>query len=62
MKFRELADGSIVVERVPTPEEMRGFATGEGTATDVPATQRLRERREREKAEREERFVEAHDQ
>lgn len=55
--FRETEDGTIVVERVPSPSEMRGFATAHGEAsTDEPATQLLREQRERDKKNREKRF------
>ena len=58
VKFREREDGSVVVERVPTPEEMRGFASSEETdETGKPPTQLLRERRKEDKAEREERFA-----
>ena len=55
--FREREDGSVVVEPVSTPEEMRGFLKRHGEAsTDTPATQLLREDRERDKRKREERF------
>jgi AbrB family looped-hinge helix DNA binding protein len=57
VKFREQEDGSIVVESVPTPEEMRGFGRRHGDATtDKSATELLREDRGRDKREREERF------
>lgn len=54
VRFRETEDGAVVIERVPTVEEMRGFAAKVGTAsTDRPATELLREKRERERRERE---------
>lgn len=52
--FREAEDGTIVVEQIRSPSEMRGFAKEHGeSTTDKPATQLLREKREREKQERE---------
>lgn len=55
--FRETEAGEIVVEQVPSPSEMRGFAKAHGEATtDTPATQLLREKRERDKEERDERL------
>ena len=51
--FRETEDGTIVVERVRTPEEMRGFAAGRTEAsTEEPATALLHEDREQERKER----------
>lgn len=51
--FRETEEGSVVVERVRTPEEMRGFAAGRATASsDDPATAILQEDREKERQER----------
>lgn len=51
--FRETQAGKVVVERVPSPGEMRGFATERASAsTDEPATVLLIEDREREKRER----------
>lgn len=48
--FRENDAGEVVVERVPAPEEMRGFAREHGDSdADERATDRLREKREREK-------------
>jgi len=47
--FRETADGEVVVERVRTPGEMRGFAARREAATDRPATEILREKRDRER-------------
>lgn len=49
--FHETDAGAIVIERVPSAEEMTGFAarTGEAT-TDIPATELLREMRESEKS------------
>lgn len=53
--FRETEEGTVVVEHVRSPSEMRGFAKeyGEPT-TDTPATRLLRKKREREKQDREE--------
>lgn len=57
VKFREREDGSIVVEPVPTPEEMRGFLKRHGDVSmDKPATQLLREDRDQDKRKREKRF------
>lgn len=48
--FKETDDGEIVLERVPTVDEMKGFAARTGTATtEKPASELLREKREREK-------------
>jgi AbrB family looped-hinge helix DNA binding protein len=51
--FRETEAGEIVLERIPTAEEMKGFAarTGEAT-TETPASELLHEKREEEKQER----------
>jgi len=54
--FRETEDGDVVVEQVPSPSEMRGFAAKSEAATDVPATEILREKREQDRFEREDRF------
>jgi len=54
--FRETEDGDVVVEQVPSPREMRGFAAKSEAATDVPATEILREKREQDRFEREDRF------
>lgn len=52
--FRETEDGEIVLERVPTVDEMKGFAAREGEATtDRAASELLHEAREAEKGERE---------
>jgi antitoxin PrlF len=53
VQFRETEDGQVVLERVPTVEEMQGFAarTGEAT-TDESATELLRAKRETERRER----------
>lgn len=46
VRFVENEDGEVVVERVPTAKEMRGFAAREGDAADErPATEILREKR-----------------
>jgi hypothetical protein len=55
--FREAEDGRIVVERVRSPSEMRGFAAPSEASTDVPATELLREKRDRDRQDRESRFV-----
>ncbi|MUV88907.1 AbrB/MazE/SpoVT family DNA-binding domain-containing protein [Halapricum sp. CBA1109] len=53
VQFRETDDGEIVVERVPSVEEMRGFAAERTDAsTDKPASQLLREQRAEERADR----------
>lgn len=54
--FRETDDGDVIVERVRSPSEMRGFAARREPKTDTPATQILREKRERDRDERESRF------
>lgn len=50
VRFRETGDGAVVLERVPSVDEMQGFAarTGEAT-TDEPASELLREKRADEK-------------
>lgn len=48
VRFRETEDGEIVVERVPSPSEMRGLAS-EDAETEKPATEILREKRERDR-------------
>ena len=51
--FRETEDGTIVVERVPSPEEMRGFAARRTSgSTEEPATALLHDDREQERKER----------
>jgi len=52
VQFRETAEGTVVVERVRSPAEMRGFAARDDAATDRPATELLREKRERDRTER----------
>lgn len=54
--FRETDEGEVVVERVRSPSEMRGFAARRESTTDVPATELLREKRERDRDDRESRF------
>jgi len=54
--FRETEDGDVVVEQVPSPSEMRGFAAQKEGTTDQPATDILREKREQDRSEREEQF------
>lgn len=50
--FREMADGTVTVERVPSPSEMRGFAARGETTTETPATEILREKRRKDRTER----------
>ena len=50
--FRETEDGDVVVKRVPSPEEMRGFAAQQGASTEQPATEMLREKRKQDRRER----------
>ena len=47
--FRESKDGEILVERVRSPREMRGFAARREASTDKPATEILREKREEDR-------------
>lgn len=54
--FRETEDGAVVVEQVRSPAEMRGFAARSESATDASATDLLREKRESDRDERDERF------
>jgi antitoxin PrlF len=55
--FRETEEGTVVVENVCSPSEMRGFAKEHGEATtDKPATRLLREKRELDKQKREDHF------
>jgi AbrB family looped-hinge helix DNA binding protein len=56
VQFRETEEGEVVVERVRTPSEMRGFAARSEATTDKPATQILREKREQDREERDARF------
>lgn len=53
--FRETAEGEVIVEQVPSPSEMRGFAASEAT-TDRPATEILNEKREQDRQERDAQF------
>jgi len=53
VRFVETEDGDVVIERVPTAEEMRGFAEEEGTVNDDrPASEILREKRAADKERR----------
>lgn len=56
--FRETEQGEVVVEHVRSPSEMRGFAARSEATTDEPATEILREKRERDREERDARFSE----
>src|SRR6056297_1231758 len=54
--FRETEDGEVIVEHVRSPSEMRGFAARSEATTDKPATEILREKREKDQKERDARF------
>jgi len=54
--FRETDEGEIIVERVRSPSEMRGFAARSEATTDEPATKLLREKREQDRDDRDARF------
>lgn len=54
--FRETEEGDVIVEQVRSASEMRGFAARNESSTDVPATQLLREKREQDRADRDEHF------
>lgn len=56
--FRETEEGDVVVEQVRSPSEMRGFADRSEASTDTPATELLREKRERDRDDRDDRFSE----
>lgn len=59
VKFRVNDRGEVVVEQVPSADEMQGFAARAGEAgTDKPASEILREKRKRDKSELEENFDE----
>ena len=50
VSFRETEDGAVVVERVASPAEMRGFAARRGSATtEEAASTLLREQRLRDR-------------
>ena len=55
--FRETEDGEIVVEQVRSASEMQGFAARSDASTDAPATELLREKRDRDRSDRDERFA-----
>lgn len=55
--FRETEDGEIVVEQVRSASEMQGFAAHSDASTETPATELLREKRDRDKSDRDERFA-----
>jgi AbrB family looped-hinge helix DNA binding protein len=50
--FRAMDDGTVVVESVPSPDEMRGFAADREATTDSPATEILAAQRARERDQR----------
>ncbi|WP_090303948.1 AbrB/MazE/SpoVT family DNA-binding domain-containing protein [Natronorubrum texcoconense] len=54
--FRETEDGNVVIERVRSATEMQGFAARSEASTDVFATDLFREKRERDRSERDDRF------
>ncbi|MFB6162497.1 MAG: AbrB/MazE/SpoVT family DNA-binding domain-containing protein [Halococcoides sp.] len=54
VRFRE-REGSVVVEAIRSPSEMRGFAARQDSDSDRPATDFLREKRERDRTERDRR-------
>ena len=54
--FRETEDGTVIVEHVRSPSEMRGFAARSEATSDRPATEILREKREHDREERDARF------
>ena len=54
--FRETEDGEIIVEQVRSPSEMRGFAARSEASTDKPASEILREKRERDREGRDGQF------
>lgn len=57
VRFRETEGGQVVVERVPSPGEMRGFARKHGDASeDRPASELLREKRQTDRRQREVEF------
>ena len=56
IRFRDVGDGTLVVERIRSASEMQGFAARSGDSTDVPATECLRTKRSREKSDRDARF------
>ncbi|WP_299262119.1 AbrB/MazE/SpoVT family DNA-binding domain-containing protein [Halorientalis sp.] len=54
--FRETEDGTVIVESVRTPSEMRGFAAHSEATTDTLATEILHEKRDQDREERDARF------
>ncbi|CCQ33620.1 AbrB family transcriptional regulator protein [Halorhabdus tiamatea SARL4B] len=54
--FRETEDGTVIVEDVRSPSEMRGFAARSEASTEKSATEILREKRERDRNERDAAF------
>jgi len=54
--FRETEGGKVLVERVRSPSEMRGFAARSEASIDKPASEILREKREQDREEREAQF------
>ena len=54
--FRETEAGEILVERVRSPSEMRGFAARSEASTDTPASELLREKREQDRGKRDAQF------
>lgn len=60
VRFRETEDGEVVVEQVRSPSEMRGFAAPGDSTGDVKPTDRLRQKRDRDRADRDARFSTEH--
>jgi AbrB family looped-hinge helix DNA binding protein len=54
--FRETEDGEVIVEQVRSPSEMRGFATRSEASTNKPASEILKEKRDRDRKERDSQF------
>jgi len=50
--FRETDDGEVIVEQVRSATEMLGFAAESEAETETPASQLLREKRERDRDDR----------
>jgi len=54
--FRETDDGKVIIERVRSPSEMRGFAAQDEATTDQPATEILNEKRQQDQNNRDAQF------
>jgi len=51
--FRETDEGTVTIERIAAPNEMRGFAARSEATTETSATELLREKRRQDQVERE---------